>query len=212
MEVDSVLKLKLPKFENKKTKKYIPFIHMANYRYLSKQIGPNHTLALNLWKTGIHEARILSSIIDIPAEITENQMETWVREFDSWNLCDLVCIHLFSKTVFAYNKAIQWSYQGLELVKRAGFVLMATYAKNNTQADDEKFYPFLMRILDEAEDSRNLVKRAINSSLYEIGKRNQCLKQKAFETILEMTDNQSESARWIAKNTLCKFKRQFTLI
>jgi len=175
----------------------IPFL-----RNLAKQIGHSHNLALHIWKSGIHEARILASLIDDPIKVTEQQMESWVRDFDSWDLCDQVCGNLFDKTAFAYEKAIQWSYQGLEFVKRAGFTMMATLAIHDKLADDKVFISFLARILDEAEDSRNFVKKAINWALRQIGKRNSNLKQIALETAQEMFKNPSNSAKWIASDAI----------
>jgi 3-methyladenine DNA glycosylase AlkD len=175
----------------------IPFL-----RKLAKEIGINHTLAQKLWDSGLHEARILASMIDNPSLVTIHQMEMWVRDFDSWDLCDQVCMNLFDKTPFAYEKAIQWSYQGLEFIKRAGFALMATLAVHDKSANDEIFFPFLARILDEAEDSRNFVKKAINWALRQIGKRNHILKQKALETAVEMLKNPSKSAKWIANDAI----------
>lgn len=175
----------------------IPFL-----RNLAKEIGCSHHLALHLWKSGIHEARILASMIEDPTKVSEQQMESWVRDFDSWDICDQVCMNLFRKTSFAYEKAIQWSYQGLEFVKRAGFTLMATLAVHDKLADDQMFLPFLARILDEAEDSRNFVKKAINWALRQIGKRNSNLKQIALETAQEMLVNPSKSAKWIASDAI----------
>jgi 3-methyladenine DNA glycosylase AlkD len=178
----------------------IPFL-----RNLAKKIGTGHNMAVNLWKSGIHEARILASMIDNPLQVTEQQMESWVRDFDSWDLCDQVCGNLFDKTPFAYEKAIQWSYQGLEFVKRAGFALMANLAVHDKTLTDERFFPFLKRIQDEAEDSRNFVKKAINWSLRQIGKRNYVLNQRALEIAIEMLKNPSKSAKWIATDTIRDF-------
>jgi 3-methyladenine DNA glycosylase AlkD len=177
-------------------------IPVSFLRNLAKQIGHGHNLALHLWKSGIHEARILASMVDDPIKVTEQQMESWVRDFDSWDLCDQVCGNLFDKTAFAYEKAIQWSYQGLEFVKRAGFTMMATLAVHDKLAEDKVFISFLARILDEAEDSRNFVKKAINWALRQIGKRNCNLKQIALETAQEMFKNPSKSAKWIASDAI----------
>jgi 3-methyladenine DNA glycosylase AlkD len=75
-------------------------------RKMAKQIGQNHLLAQRLWNSGIHEARILAGMIDLPEEVTEKQMERWIREFDSWDVCDQVCSNLFDRTKFAHKKAI----------------------------------------------------------------------------------------------------------
>jgi len=35
-------------------------------RALAKKTGKNHLLALELWKTGVHEARLLASMVTNP--------------------------------------------------------------------------------------------------------------------------------------------------
>ena len=90
-------------------------------RKLAKDIGKSHDLAQQLWDTGIHEARILAGMIDEPEKVDVSQMEQWVRDFDSWDVCDQCCMNLFDKTGFAYHKAIEWSSRKEEFVKRAGF-------------------------------------------------------------------------------------------
>jgi 3-methyladenine DNA glycosylase AlkD len=101
----------------------IPFL-----RALAKRIGTDHALALRLWRSGIHEARILASMIDDPASVTPAQMDAWARDFDSWDVCDQVCGNLFDKTGYARRKAVQWAGKKEEFVRRAGFTLMAALA------------------------------------------------------------------------------------
>ena len=91
-------------------------------RGLAKQIGTDHALAAELWRTGVHEARILACLVDDPQQITRSQMDAWAKEVDSWDLCDQACNNLFRKTRFAHAKAAQWSKARGEFVKRAGFV------------------------------------------------------------------------------------------
>lgn len=52
-------------------------------RLLAKKIGKNHELALQLWATEIHEARILATMIEDPKLVAENQFDSWVRDFNS---------------------------------------------------------------------------------------------------------------------------------
>ncbi len=62
---------------------------------LARRMGRNHELALELWDTGVHDARILAGMIDEPVRVTAAQMERWVRDFDNWDVCDGTCCHLF---------------------------------------------------------------------------------------------------------------------
>src|SRR3989442_15886968 len=78
-------------------------------RATAKEIGKDHLLARKLWSSGVHEARILASMIDDPALVTERQMDEWANEFDSWDVWDQCCGNLFAKTGYACEKALEWS-------------------------------------------------------------------------------------------------------
>jgi 3-methyladenine DNA glycosylase AlkD len=177
-------------------------ISIYTLRPLAKEIGVDHNLALELWDSGIHEARILACYIDDPKLVTEAQMERWVADFDSWDVCDQVCSSLFDQTSFAYSKAHQWSERQEEFVKRAGFVLMAALAVHDKQAPDEQFEAFLPVITRHATDGRNFVKKAVNWALRQIGKRNLRLNELAIRTGEEIKQIDSPAARWIATDAL----------
>ena len=177
-------------------------ISIPTLRKLAKEIGQSHDLAGQLWMSGIHEARLLATMIDPPRQVTEAQLERWVQDFDSWDVCDQCCNNLFSKTSLAHQKAHEWSRRAEEFVKRAGFVLIATLAVHDKQAGDDTFLAYLPIIKSEAIDERNFVKKAVNWALRQIGKRNRRLNQMAIQTAREIKDLDSKSARWIANDAL----------
>lgn len=177
-------------------------ISIPNLRALAKEIGKDHYLAGRLWSSGIHEARILASMIDRPEEVTEEQMERWVNDFDSWDVCDQCILNLFEDTRFAWEKAVEWSAMEEEFVKRAGFVMMARLAVSDKKAKDEKFKEFLPIIKREAADSRNFVKKAVNWALRQIGKRSAELNAAAITTSNEIQETGSKPGRWIAADAL----------
>jgi len=155
-----------------------------------------------LWATGIRETQILASMIDDPKMITEAQMEEWVQDFHYWEICDQCCMNLFEKTGFAYQKAVEWSSDDGEFVKRAGFVLMARLAVSDKKADDGQFEGFLPIIKREASDDRNNVKKGVNWALRQIGKRNRSLNREAIAAAEEIRKTDSRSAGWIASDAL----------
>jgi 3-methyladenine DNA glycosylase AlkD len=172
-------------------------ISIPHLRRLAKEIGTDHRLAGQLWGSGIHEARILASLVDGPGFVSEAQMDKWVGDFDSWDVCDQCCINLFGRTKFAYRKAAQWSKRKEEFVKRAGFALMATLAVHDKDAPDETFVKFLPAIQRASTDERNFVKKAVNWALRQIGKRNRYLNRRAIEAAQELQALDSRAARWI---------------
>lgn len=177
-------------------------ISLPTLQAIAGQTGRNHELAQQLWDTQIHEARILAAFIDDPRLVTPEQMEAWVEDFDSWDVCDQVCSHLFDRSAYAYQKAFEWSTRPEEYVKRAGFVLMACLAVHDKKAPDEKMLTFLPVILREATDPRNYVKKAVNWALRQIGKRNPGLNAAAIHFAEQIATLQSSAARWIAADAL----------
>jgi len=177
-------------------------VSVYEIRKLAKEIKRNHGLAQKLWDTGIREARILASLVEDPKAVTEKQMEGWVKDFDSWDVCDLTCSNLFDKTPYAYKKAVEWSGRGEEFVKRAGFVLMAVLSVHDKKAGNKKFEQFFALIKKHSSDERNFVKKAVNWSLRQIGKRNLPLNKKAIQVAREIAKIDSKSARWIARDAL----------
>ena len=185
-------------------------ISIPELRAIAKRIGKDHSLALELWASGVHEARLLASMIDDPEEVTEEQMEAWVRGITTWDLCDQCCGNLFDRTALAYDKAVEWSGREEEFVKRAGFVLMATLAVHDKGADDGRFEQFFPLIVREASDGRKFVRKAVNWALRQIGKRSRFLNGRAVETADRVRGIDSPSARWIASDALRELRAEKT--
>ncbi len=177
-------------------------ISMPTLRRIAKEVGRDHRLAQQLWASEVHEARILAALIDDPRHVTREQMESWVRGFDSWDVCDQVCGNLFDRTPFAYEKALEWSAREELFVKRAGFTLMAWLAVHDKRLGDEYFLSFLPVMIRESGDDRNFVKKAVNWALRQVGKRNAFLNAEAIRAAKEMQATGLKSARWIASDAL----------
>ncbi|UCD38902.1 MAG: DNA alkylation repair protein [Fidelibacterota bacterium] len=169
---------------------------------IAKESGKDHQLAIDLWKTGIPEARVLAAMVDEPDKLTEDQMDDWVKDFNSWDVCDQVCGRLFDKHPRARVKIHSWSEREEEFVKRAAFALIACLAVHDKDADDESFVELLPVIERGATDERNYVKKAVNWALRSIGKRNPNLNQAAIKAAEEIQRINAKAARWIASDAI----------
>jgi 3-methyladenine DNA glycosylase AlkD len=184
-------------------------VSMPKVRALATQIKKNQQLSLELWDTGIHECRILASMIGDPQLVTPEQMDKWTADFASWDVCDQVCGNLFDRTPHAIEKALEYSAREEEYIKRAGFVLMAEFAVHNKKAGNDEFIPFFPIMEREAWDNRNFVKKAINWALRQIGKRNKTLHQIAIATAQRIALQNSKPAKWIAADALRELEKRF---
>jgi 3-methyladenine DNA glycosylase AlkD len=177
-------------------------VSIPDMRKLAKEIGKDHLLALELWKKGLSETQILAAMVDDPEKVTEKQMDDWVKDFDSWDVCDQVCMNLFEKTPFSGSKIREWSRREEEFVKRAAFALIACLAWHSKKASDQDFTSLFPVMKCGALDGRNYVKKAVNWALRNIGKRNLNLNMAAIELARELQQVDSKSARWIGSDAL----------
>ena len=173
-------------------------ISVVQLRALAKHTGRDHALAEKLWASGTFEARILAAFVAEPARVTRRQANSWAKDFECWADCDGLCIHLFRKTPFAHDLAIAWSGRREELVKRAGFTMMATLTVHDNAARNEVFRGYLRRVREEATDERHNVKKGVTWALRQIGKRNPILNREAIRMAKRIRGKDSRAARWIA--------------
>lgn len=177
-------------------------IYQKDLKELAKVIGQNNNLAIELFDSGIYEARILCSKIFNPKDITEELMQKWVMSFENWEICDSFCMGFFAKSNYAIDKTEEWSGSKEEFIKRASFTIMASYGFANKKASNKIFERFLEIIKREVNDDRIYVRKAVNWALRNIGKRNKDLNKKAILMANEILLNKNKSAQWIAKDAL----------
>jgi 3-methyladenine DNA glycosylase AlkD len=177
-------------------------------RKLAKELGKSHSLALELWNTGWAEAKMVAAMVDEPSRVTERQMDEWVMDFDSWDVCDQVCMNLFEKTPLAWKKIPEWSRREEEYVKRAAYALLACLAWHDKRAPDQNFTDLFPTIKSGAVDERNYVKKAVNWALRNIGKRNPSLNKAALALAAEILQMPSKAAKWIAADAIRELKSE----
>ena len=177
-------------------------ISVPDMRKIAKENGKDHEVALELWDSLIPEAQIVAALIAEPEKLTEHQMEHWVKDINSWDVCDQVCLNLFDKSPLAWKKIHDWSGREEEFVKRTAFSLIACIAWHDKTLVDEKLIELFPLIKRESTDERNFVKKAVNWALRHIGKKNQNLNKAAIKLAKEIKQIDSKSARWIANDAI----------
>lgn len=185
-------------------------VSMSTLRKIASALRPDrrrdpegaHAVAADLWASGVHEARILAALVDVPALVTAAQMDAWTAGFDSWDVCDGVCTNLWDRTPFAWDKAVEWAAREETYVKRAAFATMVGLTVHDKAAPRERFAAFLPVIEREACDDRNFVKKGVNWALRQIGKRDGDLNGQAVAVALRLRESGSKAARWVASDAL----------
>jgi len=182
-------------------------VYHKDLNRIAKEIGKNNQLALQLFDTGIYEARLLCSKIFNPKNVTEELMEKWVKTFENWEICDSFCMAIFAKSEFALAKILDWSNRKEEFQKRAAFATMAAFCMADKKSENQLFVQFFPIIKEASTDDRKFVKKAVNWALRGIGKRNKDLKKEAIKVSYELIEMKSDSANWIGRNALTELEK-----
>jgi 3-methyladenine DNA glycosylase AlkD len=177
-------------------------LSIPELRKLGKSIGKDHEIALKLWATGIQDAMILAALVDDPLLVTEEQADSWVKDIDSWDVCDQLCMNLFEKISFADKKIWEWSEREEEFVRRVAYAMIACIAWHDKEATDKDLIKYFPVIRNGTTDERNYVKKAVSWALRHIGKRNKDLNQEALKLAREINEIDSKAARWIASDVI----------
>jgi 3-methyladenine DNA glycosylase AlkD len=176
-------------------------VPMRAIQELGKRLGPNHELAVQLWKSGWYEARTLAAFVAEPERLTPAQMDRWARDFDSWAICDTVCFKLFDRTPHAFDKVEQWARREEEFIKRAAFALLATLALHGAGSDAQltNCLPLIERAVS---DERNFVKKGVSWALRAMGRRGAGLNAAALQLARKLAASSEPTARWIGKDAV----------
>ncbi len=175
---------------------------------VKKIVDDRHAVAAELWQSGIFEARSVAFLIDDPKQVTPEQMDAWVQDFDNWATVDGACGYLFCRTPYAYDKAFEWALREPEFEKRAAFSLIAYLAVHDKKAANEKLAAFLPLIEKNADDERNFVKKAVNWALRQIGKRNIELNRLAIESAHRIKASGTKAGRWTATDAIRELRSE----
>jgi len=182
-------------------------VSVTNIRAIGRTVRQDHQLAAELWATGYHEARILASLVDRPQWVTAGQMDRWVADFNSWDLCDQVCGNLFDRTPFTHAKIVEWAEDEREFVRRAAFATIAWRAVHDKKAPDAELAAYLPLIELRSTDPRNFVKKAVNWALRQLGKRSAVLHAPCLELSRILAESGDRTARWIGRDAVKELEK-----
>lgn len=182
-------------------------VSLPQLRKLAREAKKDAQLARALWKTGVHDARLLATLVMDPDQLSRVAAEKWLRDVRSWDLCDGLCMNVIDKTSWAYAAAVKWARSEDEWVKRAGFATMASLAVHDKEAEDAAFAPFFAAIEKHGADDRNYVKKAVSWALRQMGKRSPPLRRKAIASAKRLQKLDSKGARWAGADALRELDR-----
>ncbi len=173
----------------------------TDLRRLARDLKRDHERALDLWRSGIREARLLAAFTDEPDRVDLAQCRQWAGDFNSWEIVDGVS-DLFVDTPFWRDLIDEFAADEREFVRRTAFAMLAWAAVHRKKEPDATFAAYLPLIEAHATDARNFVRKAVNWALRQIGKRSTELHAPALALAHKVAASPDKTARWIGKDAV----------
>jgi 3-methyladenine DNA glycosylase AlkD len=173
----------------------------AALRPFGKTLGRNHERALELWQTGIREARLLALFTEEPGRLSPARAREMADEFNSWEIVDTAA-DLFVDAGHLDELVPEFAADEREFVRRTAFAMIAWASVHLKSRDDADFIALLPLIECYADDPRNFVRKAVNWALRQIGKRNLTCHGPALAMAEKLAASDNKTARWIGKDAV----------
>lgn len=180
-------------------------IPMRRLKAIAANLDTDHALALELWDSGIYEARTVAAFIDNPAEVSTAQMDRWCHESDSWAIVDTICFHLFDRAPDRWTRLRPWANTTDLYVKRAAFALLWALALHDRDADDSRYQAGLQLIQEHADDERPLVTKAQTMALRAIIQKRPSIAPQALALATELSESPVASHRRVGRPIIRAF-------
>ena len=182
-------------------------VMMRDMQKVSKSIGTDHQLAQQLWKTGWYEARMVATMIADPMQVTAKEMDSWVKDFDNWAICDTACFKLWDQVPHAWDKVAVWAKSEKEFTKRAAVAWLACLSLHRNDADPKRLRRFLPFVKKAASDERNFVKKGVSWALRGMANTSTEMHEATVELAERLASSANATERWVGKDVLRDIKR-----
>lgn len=153
-------------------------VSYAHLGQLKKKIRSDHDLALALWETSNHDARILATMVAEAERMTARDLDRWARTLDNSGQAAALS-SIASCSASAVRRAEKWAAARNEWVATAGYFVLTDLAMAGNELSDTFFANYLKTIETSIHSSKNRVRYAMNNALIAIGARNPGLQKKA---------------------------------
>lgn len=145
-------------------------VSYADLGKLKKKIKVDHELAVALWESGIHDARVLAAMVVEPERLTARQIDEWVKDLDNYALTDAFS-GVAVRSAHGCKRMEKWIRSKGEWTAAAGWNVLAHGAREDSDLTDDDLERFLEQIEEGIHFAKNRVRYAMNNALISIGMR-----------------------------------------
>lgn len=154
-------------------------VKYGDLRPLAKSIGTDHALARQLWSSGNADARLLACMVADPAEATDEELDAWLDDIETYFLVDTFVAELATKVPGQRARAERWIASDRDRTAQAGWDLMSAIALSDAEVPEDYLEQQLDLIAQRIAGYGNWTRRSASNAITGIGLRSPRLEASA---------------------------------
>jgi len=149
-------------------------VSYAYLKKLHKRVGTDHDLALELWETGNHDARVFACWVADADRVTMKQLEAWARDVDNHVIANEVA-SLAQDADLAARIMRKWLGMKAEWRSTLGWAVFSRLVLQLDRGTDEgglekaEIGALLERIVATIHDAPNRTRHQMNQAVIAVG-------------------------------------------
>jgi len=146
-------------------------VKVGDLQKIVKRIKKDYQLALDLYDTGIYDARYLAGLIADDARMTKKDLQHWVASANCSPLCATTVAWVTAGSAHGWELGREWTESKSPFVAVAGWATLASFVsiKDDSQLDLPELKRLLVRVQKAIHESPNLVRRQMNGFIIALG-------------------------------------------
>ncbi|TGK17784.1 DNA alkylation repair protein [Leptospira stimsonii] len=159
-------------------------VKVGDLKKLQKKIKKNHSLSLELYKTGNADAMYLAGLIADEKEIQKKDLQFWAKNSGSPMISESTVAWIAAESKYGWELAKEWIESEQEGIASSGWSTFSSLLSivPDEQIDKKEISKLLKRVETKIHKSKNRVKYCMNGFVIAVGGFYKELSKEALET------------------------------
>lgn len=138
---------------------------LPRLKEMAEEIGPNYSLAIELWKENIRECKILATMVMPPKEMLSEITDLWVEQIDTVEIAEQASFNLFQYLDYAADKAFLWLSSENEITQMCGYHVLSRLFMRKCEPRERDINEFVDQALSALQSTNLSLRKAAMQSM-----------------------------------------------
>ena len=157
---------------------------MEDLKKLQKKLKSDHSLALELYNTGVGDAMYLAGLMANGSAMTKKELQDWAEKANWSMISEYSVAWVAAESRYGWELALEWINSPKENIASAGWSTLSSIVsiKEDKELNIAELEKLLARVQKEIQNAQNRVRHTMNGFVIAVGGFVKELTDKAIKT------------------------------